>query len=182
MKQKYKGILSAVMALSAVLAILGYYYSGWWQPERVTQPRVVTPAASSWTPNKQQLETISRLSGQLSMLTHPSAKSMRQSTLAMFGQHPMPSGQGQRSGYEGARPVYALTLTMVAGPVRYCIINGSLLSEGNRMADGAVVARIETKRVLITLKEERQWVQLDEETSVPGKSGPAFAATDGHQS
>lgn len=162
MKQKHKGIISIGLMVAAILVIVGYYYSGWWHKATEPPVKVVEPPKSSWTPTDGQLETIGRLSGRLPVLAYPAAKAMAPTSLALFGQRPESLGAAGATGHGNTKRGYVLSLTLVAGPMRYCIINGSFLTEGARMDDGSIVAKIENNRVLLATNDERQWVMLDD--------------------
>jgi hypothetical protein len=50
----------------------------------------------------------------------------------------------------------------MAGPQRYCIVEGVLFSEGDTMDNGVQVLKIESHRVLLSQDQERGWIYLDD--------------------
>ena len=60
---------------------------------------------------------------------------------------------------------YVLSLTLLAGPVRYCVLDGVFATEGTHLSDGTRVMKIENQRVLIARGNKLEWLPLKDDPS-----------------
>lgn len=163
MKRKYQGMFSVCLLLAVVLLVGLYYHSGLWQRVYSGVGSVPAPLADGWMPSADQIKTMQRLSDNLQALAAPAGGDAESTALTIFGQHTKPSwrrGQGDDAMQSGTD--HALSMTLLAGPVRYCILGGAFVAEGARLKDGCDILKIENKRVLISRGTKKEWLYLEE--------------------
>jgi hypothetical protein len=164
-KRKYQGALSAG-AFAAMMALVGlYYYSGLWRQVYTPTGSVHAPFVDNWMPSKDQINAIHRLSNSLQSLAVPSDRTVEPCALTLFGQRSMPAWHRGQGGDDAASSVFlhGLSLTLLAGPVRYCVVDGAFILEGSQMKDGSRVLKVENQRVLIARDNKVQWLYLKDD-------------------
>lgn len=163
MKRKFQGMLSVGVILALVLVVGAYYYSGVWHRNYSGNGPSHPPLQDGWMPSKDQIKIMQHLSGKLQTLATPVGGTAEPSPLTVFGQRAAPSWRHGQGG-DGSQGTIAhgLSMTLLAGPVRYCIVDGAFVPEGGRLKDGANIIKIEDKRVLIARGDNRKWVYLEE--------------------
>lgn len=163
MKRKYQGMFSVCLLLAVVLLAGLYGYSGIWRRAYSGVGSVPAPLADGWMPSPDQIKTMQRLSDNLQALAAPAGWDAESSALTIFGQHTKSSwrrGQGGDAMQSGTD--HELSMTLLAGPVRYCIVGGAFVAEGARLKDGCDILKIENKRVLIARGTQKEWLYLAE--------------------
>jgi hypothetical protein len=164
MKRKYHGMLSVGALLTVMVSIGGYYYSGLWRQVYAGPEATAAPVADVWVPSQEQIQSMARLSGTLHALAVPTARSDGASPLLLFGQRLPHLGSG--SGPVESAAAQGLSLTLLAGPVRYCVVNGDFVAEGTRLESGARIVKIEHRRALISSGEKMEWLYIEDDPQV----------------
>jgi hypothetical protein len=162
MRPKYQGLFTFILTLAVCAAAGGYYYSKIWRlpmPEPEFAGLVDDDAKAL---SDGQIQAMQRLMSRMTALAVPKNKSQDEVSMALFGQAPVLSGSIQPPAAAGNEGEYALSLTILAGAKRLCIINGSLFTQGASLPDGAVVAQIEPKKAKIISQGKIKWVPLIE--------------------
>lgn len=175
MKRKYHGVWVAGVALAALAAIGVYTLAGEWQIRDGGRrfPRQAVPLIK--VPTQGQVREMDRLYDQLHLLAVPGKRRVAAKKLSLFGYREAmlaPDRGGERDDRSLEESEFQLSLVVLAGFGRYCIVDGDFLAEGDRMEDGTQILKIENHRVLITRNRQRKWIYLDEastssETATP---------------
>ena len=169
MKPKYHGIFT-VLATLVVFGLAGGFYGVGFRPlPGRPEAGPAFPAQKTPLPSPAQLAEVARLSKRLSILAKPGAVAETGMTLKLFGQ----AAEG-RSAAEQARLTeddsreadHRLSVTLLTGSRRFCIVDGDFLAQGARLPDGFHVARIERNKIELVRGKVRQWLLLEE--NVPG--------------
>lgn len=168
MKRKHQGMVSLGVLVAIMLVVGTYYYSGLWHRNYSGNGPSHPPLKDGWMPSKDQIETMQRLSGKLQTLATPDVGTAESAPLTVFGQRTTPSWRHGQDGdaFQG-KTAHGLSMTLLAGPVRYCMVDGDFVAEGGRLKDGADVVKIEAKKVLIARGDKRTWVYLEEPPLAP---------------
>lgn len=121
-------------------------------------------------PSDHDLAAIRTLAPKLPSLAVPASRPKDPLLLSLFGQQPY----GSVAGFDEAgsdfqdhgdqEMAYGLSMTLLSGATRYCVIDGELVTEGARLADGATVVKIGDQKVLIARQQNMQWISLREES------------------
>jgi hypothetical protein len=141
----------------------------------------VTPLADISVPGRPVLVQMDRLERNMSILAAPPPHYRVQADLSAFGFTELsPAAGGLPAGPTGETlsTSHRLTLAFDGSAKRFCIIDSQLYSEGSALPDGAVIVKIESRRVLIAKKSIQQWLSLDsllqEKMSQQGETGPSL--------
>ena len=169
MKRKYQGMLTMGLTALALLLSGVYYRTGTWQTTSLGMGRVPPTGTRTWTPTALQMGSIQKLADELPALAFPVSQRKDRLPLRLFGELSPEGGRGEIAGRTQAAN-YGLSLTVLAGPVRFCVIDGSLLAEGERLSDGARVVRIAHQKVLIATEGARKWLSLDDTPAAAPKT------------
>lgn len=164
MKRKYSYLVSVgLMGLAVVFAVLWFGYG---QPKhtlQATQNRL-PPMPTINMPSPQLMSEIERFEGRLHRLAVPTAGRKTPPDLRLLGYHVQePFTPTTYTGNE-IQPVdieYSLTFAFASPKKRYCMINGTLYSEGDRLPDGGRILKIASNRVLIGKDGFQKWVLMD---------------------
>lgn len=177
MKRKYQGMISVALAAIVILLTGGYYRSGLWRTVQVESGPVHAPVADSWMPSEEQVQAMHHISGVLNLLAAPTARGVDPSPLALFGQRDAGTEKNTPGGRHGdpEKATYGLSLTLLAGPVRYCIVDGAFVVEGGRLEDGTAVMKIDNQRVLIAKDHELAWIYMNDDTRTPDRDTPSLS-------
>ena len=178
MRRKYHGIITIALLLLLLLGVGGYYKSGLWQKTSVISGTMQPLTTTGWVPSEEQVKQMQRLLPMMSQLAVPSPRKNAPSPLYLFGQRAPRNGGHGTYAAEVTQPTYRLSLTLLAGPLRYCIVNGAFVSEGGQLADGAaVVKKIDNQRVLIANERQLEWIYLQDPTqTTPGAESLPFTS------
>lgn len=164
MKRKYEGILSVCALLTMMLLVGLYYYSGFWRRVYTPSGSAQVPFVDGWMPTEAQIESIHQLSNSLQALAVPTDRNNEPSPLTLFGQHSAPTwGRGEKTDDQEGDAVLGLSMTLLAGPVRYCIVNGAFTAEGAQLRGGARILQVENQRVLIARGNKTEWLYLEDD-------------------
>lgn len=162
MKPRYHGIFSVVLFAATLLIGGVYYYSGWWRSAGTRIQGTPAPPAHAWVPSSRQIDAMQQLAAELPMLASPAARAGGAASLQLFGQRAETDLQEMTASRQvNEEIVHHLSLTLMAGPVRYCIIDGDFYTEGAQLPDGAVVVAIDHQRVLLVRNDTMQWITMD---------------------
>lgn len=175
MKRKHSGIMVAAVALTAVSAIGIYTLTGRWQKTDAGRRSPPQAAAHIKVPTEQQVREMDRLFDRLPMLAEPVKRPVDANKLTLFGYHaPVwdADGKKRRESESLEQSGFQLSLVVLAGFGRYCILDGDLVSEGTHMEDGTAILKIESHRVLVARDKERRWIYLKDTTASSSTTGP----------
>jgi len=165
MKDKYQGIVSMGVVILLFLSVGGYYSSGWWVRTPQFKGPVQPPVVDGWMPSPEQIQTMAHFSGSLPALARPEARGAAPANLLLFGQNIQsdadPQGNPGHARTAGNTP--SLSLTLLAGPIRYCIVDGAFVAEGARLADGTAVMKIDNQKILIAKDRRVEWIHMEED-------------------
>ncbi|MCJ8502144.1 hypothetical protein [Desulfatitalea alkaliphila] len=168
-RPKHRGMLTLILALALLLVGAGYYWGGGWQTPINTKDRAARgplPSTELWVPGAAQLDTMQSLAVRLPELAQPSPTAPEGPPLVLFGQGVPAGDDGQGDGrIKALDGIYHLNLTMMAGPLRYCLLNDRLYAEGDPLPDGSEIVKIAHHGVLLAKGEETRWVLLPEDAS-----------------
>lgn len=129
--------------------------------------------SAGWMPSAEQVKHMEQLLPKIKQLAEPGSRGNEPSPLYIFGQHvPRSGAHGAYKQADAVRPTYHLSLTLLAGPLRYCIVNGAFVSEGGQLADGAAVKKIDNQRVLIASERQMEWIYLQDPTQTTPQAEP----------
>ena len=163
MKSRYKGICTLVLFTLVVVMAGFYYFSGAWQSDPVKAGLGRIPPDTVKVPSTAQLRTMRELMPRLTAMAYPSPTDASAVSMVLFGQEdaPVAGGRGDQgiiAGGSGGQ--HQLSITVLAGAVRFCILDGTFLVEGAVLEDGAVLGCIENKRVQLVKQGQVIWVPL----------------------
>ncbi len=167
MKRKHHGIIVVAVALAAMTAIGVYALTGEWQKTDAGRRMPPQAAVHIKVPSEQQVRQMDRLMDRLPMLAAPGKRLVEAKELTLFGyQAPAldEDGKARRESENLEQSGFQLSLVVLAGVGRYCILDGNLVSEGTQMEDGTAILKIESHRVLVARKKERRWIYLEDAT------------------
>ena len=180
MKPKYFGFAGLVL-ICAVVGLLVWFEL--YQHQAHAGPTghgSVTPLADISVPGRPVLVQMDRLERNMSILASPPPHYRVQADLSAFGFAEMsPAAAGAPAGPTGETlsSSHRLTLAFDGSTKRFCIIDNQLYAEGAALPDGAVIVKIESRRVLIAKKSIEQWLSIDpllqEKMSQPSEIGPS---------
>ncbi len=179
MKRKHHGILAVAIALAAFAAIGIYTLTGQWQKTDTIRRMPPQTAVTVKVPTDQQVRQMDRLFDRLPMLAAPQKRVVEAKKLTLFGYQPsvlVEDGMGKRTSEGLHQDEFQLSLVVLAGVGRYCIIDGNLVSEGTRMEDGTAILKIESHRVLVSRDKERRWIYLEDATASSSTTVPKDAS------
>jgi len=165
MKRRYHGIVVVGIVLAVMAAIAFYTYTGHWQnPDAV---RRLPPQAGMHLKvhSGEQVLQMDRLYDRLPKLAAPEKRPVAANKLTLFGYEEAAlaaSRKGDRDSESLEPNDFRLSLVILAGFGRYCIIDGDFVSEGTRMEDGTAILKIESHRVLVARDQERLWIYLED--------------------
>ncbi len=174
MKRKYQGLLTTGLILSALVAAAVYALSGFWKTGDKVSIYRMKPLPNINIPETSTLREIDRLGKKIRSIAYPSGSGTAPVNLIMFGyQSIQGSGQESGQGFEPATygrqitlPVemnYSLTFAFSSGKERFCFVNRMFCGEGDKLADGGRILKIESGRVLIEKRGFKKWVFPDED-------------------
>lgn len=164
MKRKYT---SFIMVLLILLSLgLGITYELHLSKTESSQGRNrrVAPLSEINVPDKPVLAKMDRLERRMHLLSIPPPRVVRRTDLAALGYVPVAHPQ---TGVEtGGSPwalssAHRLTLAFDGRGKRFCMIDRKLYPEGGVLPDGAVIIKIESRRVLIAKESLQQWLAVD---------------------
>jgi len=172
MKPKYHGIFTFFLFIAALVAVSGYIYSGLWELPQSEPDIKRTPHPDIKVPTAEEVKTMQRLSETLENISIPKEKPGGGISLALFGHHPylLKEPGDDETDSQDAGEKLSLSLTVMAGTTRFCIIDGIFFTEGAILPDGAKITRIESQRVRLTKENIDTWLWLKEnelQTGVP---------------
>lgn len=182
MKRKHHGMVVAGIALAVTAAVGVYTMTGRWQKTDTVRRMPPQAAIHLKVPSSQQVQQMDRLYDLLPKLAAPAKRTVAAKKLALFG-YQGDALAADRGGDRGAESLeqsgFRLSLVILAGFGRYCIIDGDFVSEGTRMEDGTAILKIESHRVLVARNEERKWIYLED--AAPSSVTTAPKTTSGEQ-
>ena len=164
MKRKHTYLVSiGVMMLSLLLAGLWFAYG---RPNKGLQStqRRLPPMPTITMPSPQALAEIDRLENRLNRLAALTGDDQAAPDLRLFGYRIRDSFTPATYPVDDFKPAvaeYSLTFAFASEKKRYCIINGTFFSEGDRLPDGGRILKVEASRVLIEKEAFKQWVIID---------------------
>jgi len=143
MAPRYLGLLFYALLGLSLLGTAGYVY---WRVQEPLAPLGIAhlprpvPVPGIDEETRQQLR---RLETRLPRLAAPVASGSRESPdLSIFGYQPVvdPAQRSARGEVRGATPgAYRVTMAIVGGRNRYCVVDGHFYREGEALPDGALV-------------------------------------------
>lgn len=169
MKTKYHGLLTLVAGFVAFGGMIGYALSGAWQLPLERTPGRLSPEllTSIKVPTADQVRQMEALYGRMAQLAQPSARPVAGRPLTLFGyQDIRDNGIDDETPDNLADRGMRLTLTVLAGFQRYCILDGEFVEEGELLPAGERILKIEAHRVLVAHDQERKWIYLEEDPAV----------------
>ena len=173
MKKKYNGILAIAVGLAALGAVVAYWQSGVWKSAEGSDIQARPPVVPIKVPSESQVGQMRKLYGKLPQLSSPHARAVAGSHLTLFG-HLMDQPDNEETDHEGGETSQPqLSLIVMAGSQRYCILDGHFLFEGEILEEGLQVLKIENHRVLVSQNQTEQWIYLEE--------GQEMSAAAGHE-
>ncbi len=162
MKKKYNGILAIAVSLAALSAVGGYWQSGVWKSSEGSGIEARPPVVPIKVPSESQVGQMNKLYGKLPQLSSPHARAVAGNHLTLFG-HRVDGADTEASDGEAEEASQAqLSLIVMAGSQRYCILDGHFLFEGEILEEGLQVLKIENHRVLVSQNQTEQWIYLEE--------------------
>ena len=171
MKRKQSGLLICAIAILAILAAGASM--AWRMADVAIDTGVVRkplPAPVGFVPPSSVVEEINVLERDITDILKPRAADSSPVNLILFGREPEKQETAEAD-FEGGevqiRTDYNLTLTFRSNTKRCCFIDGALYEEGNILADGTKILRIDHNRVLISSREMKAWIPLAEKEGMP---------------
>ena len=179
MKPRYHGMLSTGIVLCTLGAVAAYWLTGYWRSPAGGGVTAPSPAlAALHAPSDAQVRTMQSLQERLADLAFPATRPAQAIPLRLFGYHVNGSHQAveaaQADGH-GEMMDYKLSLTILAGPRRFCMIDGQFMAEGGQLSDGAKVLKVENRKVLIAMQERQKWIFAAPQTDPGGQEVQAPA-------
>jgi hypothetical protein len=171
MKRKHSGLLICAIAILAILA--SGAYMTWRMADFAIDTRVVRkplPATIGFVPPSSAVGEIDVLERDITHILKPRVADSSPVNLILFGREPgqLETTEPELEGREvQVRTDYKLTLTFRSNTRRFCFIDGTLYEEGNVLADGAKILRIDHNRVLISSRKIKAWIPLAEKEALP---------------
>jgi hypothetical protein len=172
MKRKYQGLLTIGLILPVLVATAVYAVSGFWKTGDNLSNHRMKPLPNINIPDTSTLREIDRLGKKLRSIAYPSGSGAEPVDLIMFG-YQSTQGSASGQGFEPAAyqrqitlPVemnYSLTFAFSSGKERFCYVNNMFCGEGDNLADGGRILKIESGRVLIEKRGFKKWVFPDED-------------------
>ena len=171
MKRKHSGLLICTIATLAILAAGAYI--AWRVADFTIASRVVRkplPAQVGFVPPSTVVEEIGVLERDITDILKPRVADSLPVNLMLFGREPgeQETIEAEIEAREGQLQTgYKLTLTFRSNTRRFCFIDGKLYEEGNVLADGAKILRIDYNKVLISSRKFKAWIPLAEKEGLP---------------
>ena len=170
MKRKYQGLLTIGLLLTVLVATAVYVLGDFWKTGDKVSIFRMKPLPNINIPETSTLREIDRLGKKLRSIAYPSGSGAAPVDLIMFGyQSIQESGQRTEQATYGRQitlPVemnYSLTFSFSSGKERFCFVNSIFCGEGDNLADGGRILKIESGRVLIEKRGFKKWVFPDED-------------------
>ena len=184
MKHKYRGMISVIVSLAALVLAGGYFGSGIWVKSGQHGGFRSSGGLQIEVPSERQVHRMQALSQRLAVLAHPVDRATASSTLTLFGYQP--PDVADRDGWEASNDFLnaqrGLSLTVAAGTQRFCVIDGVFLTEGDQLPDGSRVLKIESQRVLLALDMQSRWIFFNpDENPVSAEKNKAASAKNGKE-
>jgi hypothetical protein len=170
MKSKHHGICSLTLSLLAVGLVGGYAYSGAWQKELRRPGPGRIPVVDVKVPSRAQVRSMQRLMAKLTALATPRTRAAPPLSMALFGHRAAPMAGKAGQDLNSREGQHHLSATLLTGATRFCIIDGLFTAQGTQLPDGAVLTRIESRRVQLVKQGRATWVDLEEKIA---DTGPA---------
>ena len=119
-------------------------------------------ASAQAMPSNEQVQTVQQLEPLLADLASPTGKPAKGLPLTLFGDHiPDDGGAGQTMARH-MQTDHRLSLTLVSGPNRFCVVDGEFLAEGDQLPDGSRIFQIKNQTVLIGNATQTKWLRMDD--------------------
>jgi hypothetical protein len=164
MKPKYLGLAGICIALAAAGATLWFETLHHPISADNTGFRPVVPLADIAVPDQAVLRRMDLLERSMPMLAAPLPHMPNSSDLSAFGYVEVSPAEGKwAAGAKGPEQngSHRLSLAFEGSAKRFCVIDDRLYTEGAQLPDGAIVIKIESRRVLIAKKSIQKWLAMD---------------------
>ncbi|MEJ2153994.1 MAG: hypothetical protein P8X96_01520 [Desulfobacteraceae bacterium] len=175
MKRKHHGVWVAGVALAALAAIVVYTLTGEWRKRDGGRRFPRQPAPFIRVPTQGQVRAMDRLYDRLHLLAAPGKRRVAAKKLSLFGyRRAMLAAElgGERDDRRLKESEFQLSLVVLAGFGRYCIVDGDFLAEGDRLENGAQILKIENHRVLIMRNRQQKWIYLEKASTSSATATP----------
>jgi len=170
MKRKYHGLLTIGIILPVLIATAVYGITGFWKTGDKVPVYRMKPLPNINIPETSTLREIDRLGKKLRSIAYPAGSGNKPVDLIMFGYQSIPENGKQYElavhGRQITLPVemnYSLTFAFSSGKERFCFVNSIFCGEGDTLADGGRILKIEPGRVLIEKRGFQKWIFPDED-------------------
>ena len=164
MKRKYIAIITLGLAMAVICIVAGYGFSSFRRTSART-PSVSGPAATASLvmPNDEQVRKVTQLQPLLGLLAMPVGKPTHGMPMTLFGER-LEAVDSASVDPVVEKPIldHLLSLTLVAGASRFCVIDGIFLAEGDQLSDGTAIRQIKNQQVLISKQDQTKWIYLND--------------------
>lgn len=164
MKSKHLSFIFVIVSLLTVGGGLWFETQTAMMGARASGLPAMAPLSDFKVPSKAQLEKMDRLERAMALLSTPLPGRQSKADLAALGYVPVKLDQpNDMFGPEAMSLLkrYQISLAFEGQFRRFCVIDGRLHAEGASLPDGAAILKIESKRVLISKQDNRQWVAVE---------------------
>lgn len=161
MKPKHTSLIAIVLVGVIIGLALWYEFHhprGLGERQRLAS---LKPLSELHVPDKPTLAQMDRLERKMHLLAAPPPQIKRLVDLSSLGYVPLtgaPSTDSKGRPIGSMDGVYRVTLAFDGKIKRYCAIDGRLYAEGEALPDGAVIEKIESRRVRIAKENIQQWL------------------------
>ncbi len=155
--------------LAFLILVVALCYSGWLAVTRASAP-VRCRAFSAdrhqggdfVIPSIKEACEVDDITKKLALITHPLTDVGHGVDLKLFGRKQVVNQTAVGSKRPVAAPEFAydITFTFVSDKNQYCYINNTFYRQGDVMADGGQISKIQIRQVLIIKNHISQWVPI----------------------
>lgn len=172
MKRKYSGLITVIIVTFTLVLTVSY---GTWElgkkiDEIQTKKRII-PLPVISVPTVSVINEMERFEHEMDALIRPRKGDKSGIDFGLFGYQPVTMGGHtlRTTTGEAISTDYVLSLVLVSGKGRFCIIDNVFYKEKNKLPDGAEIVKIESNRVMVRSRNIMYWIPLSEKEETPQK-------------
>lgn len=164
MKRKHRGLVALGSIILALLVSVFFLEKMLNSNPHVSNIPQFKHLPNTFVPGPASLKEIGRLERRMENLITPPADKRKNVDLFLFGHQ---SGSGIFTASDGVSVTppfhmeYHLTFSFHSQGKRFCILNGLLYREGERLPDGGRIVRIKSDRILVKKQNHKKWIYTE---------------------
>lgn len=167
MKRKHYSLTTLGVIVSAFI-VSAYLGEKAMRPGTHTTPLPqFKPLPNTFVPSAASLKEMERLERKMGKLLTPPVDKRNQVDLILFGHRSEGNIFASTADMSISPPVqieYNLTFSFHSQKKKFCILNGELYREGEKLSDGGHILRIESDRILVKRLNQKKWIYAKRKT------------------